>query len=49
MRKILAITLIVLASLGSGASATKAPVRPHQAHARFVAQAAGPMHWRYCG
>jgi hypothetical protein len=49
MRKFLAITLIVLAGLGSGASATEAPIRPQQAHARAVAQAAGPAQWCYCG
>jgi hypothetical protein len=49
MRKFIAITLIVLAGLGSGASATEAPVRPHQAHARVLAQVVGPAHWCYCG
>jgi hypothetical protein len=49
MRKIIAITLIALATVGSGASATEPPIRPHQVHARVVAQDARPMHWCYCG
>lgn len=49
MRKVIAITLIALAAVASGASATEPPIRPHQAHARVVAQAARPMHWCYCG
>jgi hypothetical protein len=48
MNKFFAITLIVLARFGS-AGAAEAPIRPHQVHARVVAQAAGPMHWCYCG
>jgi hypothetical protein len=49
MRKFIAITLLVLASFGSGAGAAEAPIRPHQAHIRVVAQAAGPAQWCYCG
>ena len=48
MRKFLAIALVVFAALGS-AGASEAPVRPHQAHARSLAQVEGPVHWCYCG
>ena len=48
-RKFIAITLLVLASFGSGAGAAEAPIRPHQAHIRVVAQAPGPAQWCYCG
>jgi hypothetical protein len=49
MRKFIAISLIVLAGIGTGASAAQAPIRPHQAHERSVAQATSPSHWCYCG
>ena len=37
------------AGFGSWAGAAEAPVGPHLPHARSVAQAAGPVHWSYCG
>jgi hypothetical protein len=48
MRKFLAVALLALAALGS-VGAAEGPVRPHQTHARSVAQAAGAVHWCYCG
>ena len=48
MRKFLAIALVAFAALGS-ASAVEAPVHPHQAHARALAQVGGHVHWCYCG
>ena len=37
------------AGFGSWAGAAEAPVGPHLPQARSVAQAAGPVHWCYCG
>jgi hypothetical protein len=49
MRKHIAIGLIVLGSIATGASATEVLIRPQQGHARSVAQVTAPSHWCYCG